>query len=489
VHGYNAPIGTAIGLTDSLPLMAYLVKPFSRWLPEDVQYLGGWMLLCFVLQGAVAARLIGRFVPHLWLRVLGATLFVMAPILLGRAAHAALCAHWLILWCFLLATRDARLAFRWWEWAVLGLLAGLIQPYLAAMVATLLAAIVLQHGAAAWGDRLVALASAAATMLFGWWLSGMFNLGGTEGLSALGLGVFSANLLAPVTPQGASRLLPDLPSYRDEQLLEGFHYYGLGVLLLIGVAIVMAWRARRTSFPDRPARVWSPWMIAALAVLAALAISPKVTLADRVVVDLIGPWAAPLSLFRSTGRFMWPLSYAVLVSAIVAVGRHTPAAIGTAIIALAVAVQGFDLSRFYLDRATLAHSRTFYEWHDPFTSNRWSLIAPHFAHLVLVLPPQCGAPPVPIENALQFAAAHRLTVNTGTLSRGSEIARARYCDRLGADVDAGALARDALYLVSPDQGERLRRAPGEHRCGVLDGLTICSAADTYPAWRHLVTAE
>jgi hypothetical protein len=51
------------------------------------------------------------------------------------------------------------------------------------------------------------------------------------------------------------------------------------------------------------------------------------------------------------------------------------------------------------------------------------------------------------------------------------------------------LARDALYLVSPDQGERLRRAPGEHRCGDFDGLTICSAADIYPAWRHLVTAE
>ena len=29
VSGYNAPIGTAIGLTDSLPLLAYLFKPLS----------------------------------------------------------------------------------------------------------------------------------------------------------------------------------------------------------------------------------------------------------------------------------------------------------------------------------------------------------------------------------------------------------------------------------------------------------------------------
>jgi hypothetical protein len=486
VHGYNAPIGTAIGLTDSLPLVAYVLKPFSRWMPEDVQYLGAWELLCFALQGAIGARLIGRWVPYLLPMLLGAALFVMAPVLLGRVAHAALCAHWLIFWCFLLAMREARTAFRWWEWAALGLLSGMIQPYLAAMVAVLLAACVLQSGTAAWRDRLAALAAAAATMLFGWWVSGIFNLGGVDQLSALGLGVFSANLLAPITSQGASRILPDLPRYGGGQDLEGFNYFGLGVLLLIVVSMALSWHARRTATTAPPKRLWSLPIVLACVLLAALAISPRVTFGDRVVVDLLGPWASPLALFRSSGRFLWPLGYAVLTSAIVAVMRHAPPRVGVVVLAAAVVVQAFDLSQFYLERAAGARSPIFHEWHDPFTSSRWTRITPYYKHLVLWPPPQCGTAPIPIENALQFAAARRLTVNTGTLSRGSEIARARYCDRMGADIAAGTLDPEALYLVSAEMAAHLGKASDRNRCGTLDTLTICSTTATYPVWQHLV---
>ena len=211
VHGYNAPIGTAIGLTDSLPLMAYLLKPFSRWLPAEFQYLGAWEWFCYTLQGALAARLAGRFTPDLAPRLLAAALFVSMPMLLWRVAHAALCAHWLILWCLLIVTRPAPAMFRWAEWAALGLLSGLIQPYLAAMVAGLLAATALTRNAAPLVARAVALSAAAASMLGGWWLSGMFHLGGTDGLAAYGVGVFSTNLLAPISPYGWSRLMPEWP--------------------------------------------------------------------------------------------------------------------------------------------------------------------------------------------------------------------------------------------------------------------------------------
>ena len=105
------------------------------------------------------------------------------PMLLWRVMHAALCAHWLILWCLLIVTRPAPAMFRWAEWAALGLLSGLIQPYLAAMVAGLLGATVLTGNAAPLAARAVALSAAAAAMLGGWWLSGMFHLGGTDGLA------------------------------------------------------------------------------------------------------------------------------------------------------------------------------------------------------------------------------------------------------------------------------------------------------------------
>jgi hypothetical protein len=482
VHGYNAPLGTAIGLTDSLPLMAYLLKPFSRWLPAEFQYLGAWEWFCFALQGALGARLAGRFTPHLLPRLLAAAIFVSMPMLLWRVAHAALCAHWLILWCLLIATRSPAAMFRWPEWAALGLLSGLIQPYLAAMVAGLLGATALTGNDNALRPRAVALSAAAVTMLAGWWLSGMFHLGGAEGLAAFGVGVFSTNLLGPISPYGWSRLMPDWPPGGPGQLLEGTHYYGAGVLLLIVVALAVRWRY------GRPGPAVFPWPLRlALVLMAAVAVSPRVTLGDRVLFDATGPWAAPLALFRSTGRFLWPLSYAVLVWMIATLVRRTSPRTATALLALGLAVQAYDLADFHADRRRTGHDPAFYTWQNPFVSSRWARIAPQFQHLVLAPPPQCGASPLASEPALWFGATYGLTVNTGTLSRGSETARAAYCRQLQDDVPAGRLDPAALYLVHAEDAARITAAPGGSRCGRLDGLTVCTAAERYPVWQHYVS--
>ena len=217
VHGYNAPIGTAIGLTDSLPLMAYLLKPFSRWLPAEFQYLGAWERLCFTLQGALAARLAGRFTPT--------SCRASSP---PRSSFRCRCC-WARRACgavraladpLVPADRDPSRAG---DVPVGGVgrarpLSGLIQPYLAAMVAGLSPPPPSPGTPTAGGAGRGA--SAAASMLGGWWLSGMFHLGGTDGLAASAVGVFSTNLLgadlalrlvspdarvAPGTPGSCSR--------------------------------------------------------------------------------------------------------------------------------------------------------------------------------------------------------------------------------------------------------------------------------------------
>ncbi len=486
VSGYNAPIGTAIGLTDSLPLLAYLFKPLSPWLPRDFQYLGAWELLCFALQGALGARLIARRSADGVTQLLGATLFVLMPVMLARIAHAALCAHWLILWCLLVGSRPPERRCRPLEWAVLGLLAGMIQPYLAAMVLALLGAIAVGRHGPAIRTRVAALAAGLVTTLLGWWLSGMFNLGGTEPLTAGGLGFFSMNLLAPISPYGWSTLLPDWPNMGEGQVLEGFHYFGAGILLVMAMAMVLTVRARRrneaTPAPLWPATVW----IAGVAMMC-FAISPLVTLGDRVVVDLIGPWAAPLTLFRSSGRFMWPLSYLLVTAAVTGVALHLPGRAARMVLAAAVLVQAVDLHDIHLTRRQTAHDPAFHEWINPFVSPRWPGIARNYRHLVVAPPPQCATAALSRENALQFAAANGLTVNTGTLSRHSEIARARYCQQLQADLAAGRLAGDALYVMSPEGAAAVQAAPGGNVCGTIDAVTICTAPESAPVWQRYAT--
>ena len=490
VHGYYAPLGSSIGLTDSIPLVGYALKPLTAWLPPSFQYLGLFLLASFALQGALAARLLARRVESPAAQVLGALLFVLLPTLLVRVGHAALCAHWLILWALLLATRPPATRFAPPAWAVLGLVSGMVQPYLAAMVLVVLGATTVGPGTTSPLRRAAALAAAVGATLAGWWISGLFLLAGDGSLAAGGLGYYSMNLLAFVTPGDWSAFLPALPIAVEGQAYEGFHYLGLGILVLLVVALALAVSGRRPEPADGPARLWPPLLILATLAMTAFAVSPVVTVGSRTLANLDGPWTAPLALFRSSGRFVWPLVYLLLTSAIVTVMRRAPGRVGLAVLAGAVALQLADLRGAHAFRRQVSRDPAFHAWVNPFDDPRWHVVAPAYAHLVLVPPPQCGGSPVPYEGAIGLTARHGLTINAGVVARRDEAARASYCAALDADIDAVRLRDDTLYVVSPPAAGVLA-AMGRERvvCGAIDGVSFCTTPAAHARWADRVHAD
>lgn len=492
VRGYYAPLGTSVGLTDSIPIAAYLLKPLSAWLPQPFQYLGLWLLLCYVLQGALAARLLSRWSPSVVVQALGATLFVLLPTLLARVGHAALCAHWLILWAMLLATRASAFPpthrFPVAQWAALGLVAGMTQPYLAAMVLPVLLVATLTGGGVPVGARSAAMASAVAATLTGFWLSGLFVLQGAGSLASGGLGYYSMNLLAPISPFGWSAVLPELPIAGDGQAYEGFQYLGLGNLLLLAGAVLLARRTRRHGrvTRDEPiaARLWTPAMVAMCLLMAAFAVSPTITAGRWVLADLNGPWSAPLATFRSSGRFFWPLAYLGLAWAIATVATRVSRPLAIAAMSVAVVVQAVDLRAIHEDRRRTARSDAFYTWANPFTSPRWTAIVPGYAHLVLVPPPQCGPSPQPYEAAVRLASRYGLTLNAGVIARGDIGAQRRYCADLDARIDAARLDADTLYVLSEAGAAVMTKAAGGRvACGRVDTVWVCSVPEAHARWR------
>ena len=474
IRGYYAPLGTSIGLTDAIPLAAYLLKPLAAWLPQPFQYIGLWWLLCFTLQGALGARLTARATASSAVQALGGALFVLLPTLLTRIGHAALCSHWLVLWALVIATRPAGARVAAAEWAVLGLCAGLIQPYLATMVLPLLLAIAVDTRDAPVAARLRALTGAVAAIVAGWWLSGLFVLSGEGSLSAGGLGHYSMNLLAPITPGGWSRVLPELPVAGDGQVYEGFHYLGLGALALLAVAAALAARARLARTAVAPS-CFGPAVRLVAVLMTAFAVSPTVTLGRMVLVDLNGPIFAPLAVFRSSGRFVWPLTYLLLAWALATVARRLRPATALAVVAAAVGLQLFDLQDAHAARRRTARDPGFQQWPQPFVSEDWATIAV-YRHLVLVPPPQCGAAPVAYEAAVRFAADHGMTVNAGVIARGDDGARREYCAALDADVRASRLGAGAVYIVHAPTAQALTSQLGERvRCTERDALWSCVA--------------
>jgi len=61
VRNYGEGMNTSLVVTDSVPLVALLLKPFSPLLPADFQFLGPWALASYVANAALGYAIVGRF--------------------------------------------------------------------------------------------------------------------------------------------------------------------------------------------------------------------------------------------------------------------------------------------------------------------------------------------------------------------------------------------------------------------------------------------
>ena len=480
------PLPTTVGFTDSNPWVSLALKPFSRWLPQDFQFIGPWFALCFALQGFLGVKLMERLTPRVSQRLLGASLFVMAPVLLNRHGHDTLCAHWLLLgllWLHLRPRPDARAAWRDVAWAfAFNVLAAGIHPYLLVMVfvltLALLLALVNREGLLSWragGLALVGLLGVVGGLFV---LLGYVGQGPSLGTDA-SFGHFSADLLALFNPMGWSRLLPTLPHGPGQY--EGFGYLGTGALLLAGVLLAKpsGWWPRA----KEELRARRPLVLAVLA-LTLLAVSTVVTVAGLKVISLRGLTRAlmpVLAPFRASGRFIWVLDYAVLAGVLALVTwrwRQHPRVV-TGLLVGAVALQFLDTDDVYF-RGRF-HGVPWPRLGAP----AWEQVDPSYRHVVLYPPAiqhwadPCGAQAFPENAWVRFAdLAYRkgLTTNSAYVARLDAPRMKAACEALRADVRSGRFQEDTLYVVDAKEREAFLRPEAGLTCGDLDGYTVCVAA-------------
>ena len=236
------PIGTSVGLTDSIPVFAFLFKILAP-AHEDFQYQGLWLLCCFVLQGVFAGLLMRKVTPREDLQLLGACLLVMSPPMLHRYIHEALAAHWIVLWALLLSLTDRpRPSFS--AWLIVLTLAAAIHPYIAMMVAALMTAahardvIAMPSHWIAAGSRFAMLSACAAAVL---WQCGYF-VTRSASLQSEKFGHFSMNLLSPFVPAAAYASADGWFRPATDGQYEGSIYLGAGLMLLLGIALIR-WRS------------------------------------------------------------------------------------------------------------------------------------------------------------------------------------------------------------------------------------------------------
>ncbi|MBK5969022.1 MULTISPECIES: DUF6311 domain-containing protein [Thiorhodovibrio] len=492
LHRYGLEIAASIVYSDSIPILALLFKPFSSWLPEPFQYTGLWILLCCLLQGALAALLLRRFSDNLPFVLLGTGFFLLSPIMVIRsggqfAGHFSLLGQWLILAALLLYFSD-RLRAAGWFWGLLIALAALTHAYLAVMVAAIGVASLSRGLLQDTAFGIVALLRALIPMLLlplvAMWLAGYFVIGGYSGGGA---GFYSMNLLAPFLPTVTlqSAFLPSHPVATAGQY-EGFNYLGLGVLLLLALALATTLRQWREV--ARSYRFWLP-LVGVCVLLTLYALSPRITLGTQTLLELPYP-ASVVEVFRATGRMFWPVHYALILFALIGAQRIANQRLLIAIVAAALLLQWQDLRLIVYHRSTMKDAAAVYQ--SPFQGAFWSRAAAPYDRVLLVPPTFSVHDFVPFAD---YAARHQLGINIAYYGRPPSAAAQAQRDQAVRDFLAGIVDPDALYIITQPAllpTIQARLAPGdrlEHHDGYWVLLPGAAALELAPESPRLPRAQ
>lgn len=485
VTNYGYPVGTSIAYTDSIPVFAFLFKLIRAAIPTDFQYLGLWLLLCYVLQGVFAVLLLRATGVTTSLQLLAAGLFVMSPPLIFRYGHPALSAHWLLLACLYLyfrfdrTTRASGLA-----WLVLGVVAAATHPYLAMMVVLLAIAHHARQALVAreWRLPAASLAASGVAVVTAFWLTGYSAVGQSSDVQVVGLGVFSMNALALIMPTEGSRLWGPGPfGYATIGQYEGYAYLGAGALLLLPIAIVMSIVGGRGR-TKAGRRFWHHLPLAgACLLLVLMALSPRITAGRSVLLEYDEAWWGPLTVFRASGRMFWPVFYLLLLGVATTISKRFRFPLAASLLTGAVLLQAVDLSGAFAG-IRLVRER---HWQDPLVSPLWS-VAEHYRGLVLVPTNMCTGPSEAIDYTPFVLLAGRagLTINAGFAARYDVNKVSAYCLDAARRWQQGDVSDDELYVVRPVLAPQfVATARSPLLCAPADAYQLCVTANSYARWQ------
>jgi hypothetical protein len=341
VPAMGYPEGGSVLFTDALPIAQLASKAIHSATGQAVNPLGWWIFLTYVLQGALAARVVrAAGVRSLLASITAAILAIACFPFMGRLWHVAASSHFLILWALALYfenVRDRR--FSAFEHFALSALALLVNAYLFVMVGVLQVVTF----ATLWKGDVVARRdwTVAALSLCGVAAVGLVEgyghiFTGSGSMRAAGFGSFSWNLITLVVPDVRFWGYPrGTIRYVTPAQAEGEAYLGLGSILVLITCLVT--RPKQAALAVR-----RHWLLAsAFLAFAAYAASDRVYLGSQLLLHLPLPDVVVemASFFRASGRFIWVPVYALSLLSLAALFKWTPRRLAIPVALVAMLLQ------------------------------------------------------------------------------------------------------------------------------------------------------
>jgi hypothetical protein len=315
---YGYPWSRTISFTDTAPLFALPFKYLAQLQQFPFQYTGFQTLVSVYLSTFFAVRIFMYFGMTRLDASIASLLVVNSPVILFRSyfTHYSLNLVWIVFACFYLylKKRDGQSMFLW---AVLFFISLMWMPYLTLYVLIFWLPYIFKATdvrvnksnfakvkIVALEGLVVSSSILASLIILGFWYN-------NSNSSDFGLGYYNANLLSLINPKSSdvswSRLLPDLPQNSEGQY-EGYGFLGL-TLILILVYVVAREKFGIIGIASSLFKKYRGLCISlAITFFLSFGFSIAVGNFDIITIHLPVEVKSLLSIFRSSGRLMIPIT-------------------------------------------------------------------------------------------------------------------------------------------------------------------------------------
>ena len=295
---------------------------------------------------------------------------------------------------------------------------------------------------------------------------GFFNAGISIQWDLLSYTTYSLNLNSFINPLQWSWIIPGL-TYRLGQV-EGFNYLGLGIIILVGYSLIyLIWQ--RPKFNNL--KFLLPFVIAIL-LFFIYAISNRITWGNILLFKYPLPESLLkiVNILRCSGRFGWPVFYAILYGAlfcVVAIKRKT---LSVVLMSACLLIQVVDIHKLLYS----AEFHTAGSVDSPLKSPAWQSIGQNFDKII-IYPPFISS--ITREDdfryLLLYAYKNHLSIDTGFPGR-LPLERMRiYKEELQSSFRNGNLDPKGIYLFAdPIDAETLKLFHKWDQCAMVNGYIV-----------------
>jgi hypothetical protein len=447
------PVGTNVGFTDSLPLLAVLTKLLSEVLPEDFQYLGIWLFTCTFFIAYYTLKICNLYKVKFFISILVAILVVLNPVFIFRGIHPALSAHFLILasiYHYLIKTNNGDALKNNMHQVVILFIASTINPYLALMVFGFNIALPIKdyfYEKSINIRQLVLLPLlSVSSILFFWIVFGMIQFKKSTDLASVdSFNMYSFNLNSFYNSYGHfSKFLPNYGFVNDKQY-EGFAYFGLGILILIIISFIIVIFNIKKFFSKKHISFFPLIFICLLQFL--FAITNQVTINDKILLDFPIPSLVEKLgfIFRASGRFVWPLYYLLfIISIIIFFQTKLKDSLKIIIICSISIIQIYDIQHLITFR-DLENAK----YNPPLNQKKWERIFDNFSEIITYPPFETSLNyPMDYQDLCLIALKTNRPIANGYVARSNIEDKNNFIEKTNDELNSNKLSKERLYVTT-----------------------------------------